>query len=125
MTWDFLTIVATFLLVLRAASVCFMTLVLRRQYKLFAEPVEPDATQIRQVLFGFAIVIMLGQIIPIIIGAYTILASGPAWSAHPLLVSEAINNAVKDVLSSILFWLIYRFIAKQNVRLAQARKDAK
>lgn len=123
MGWEKIQYIAFGLLLLRIVAVIFMTLVLRRQYKLFKEPVEPEAVHVRLVLFIFAVVIMVGQIVPIMIDLATILADVKRTTPNALGVAYGYSNATTAAISSILFWLIYRFIAQQNVRLAKKEKQ--
>jgi hypothetical protein len=123
MEWDPIKVLAAVLLVMRLVSISFMTLVLKRQYKLFRLPLEPEARHVRLVLMLMAAIIWCGQLIPIAIDTATLFVDTKRSNPSTLGISYAVSNASTAIVSSILFWLMYRLIERENVKLVKSHKD--
>lgn len=102
-------LVAFGLLVGRLISMGFILNVLRRQVRLLKLPTQPNLRSMRWVLFGIALVIFLGNCVPLVIDALTLFVhtSRPA-TVSALSLSYAISSNGPAVLESVLIWLLYK-----------------
>jgi hypothetical protein len=100
---------AIILLTLRFMAVAFMIRVLSIQFPLLQAANDPHIRPLRYVLFVFAVVITLGNAIPIMVDLYGFL--NPEASSSTLgsvLTFYFLNNAFVAALSAACFWLIYK-----------------
>ena len=104
------------LLVGQIISVGFIFSVLRLQFGLFKTTIQHDLVAIRRVLFHLAMVIFLGNLIPIVINALTITGAIYRPVLHgrlnfPAIIYTSSNTGVA-VASALLIWLLYRMASK-------------
>lgn len=102
-------IIAVFLLLIRLVSIFYISRVIKRQYELFKLPVPEDIQSFRKILFMISLAILLGNLIPVIVDAVTLVSDVPrspflSW----LSVTYAISNATTSLLSSLLIWFLYK-----------------
>lgn len=113
-------IVAIILLTLRLFSVIFMSMVLVKQFKLFGKSINSeyarDIITFRRVLFGLAVIIFIGQLVPIVIDIATVFAHAPRSAPNPLGIAYGLSNAITAVLSSIAFWLMYKVAERGSTK---------
>lgn len=105
-------ILAFILLVCRIVSVIFMGSVLLKQFKLFGTDESRDVVIFRRVLFILALIIFLGQFVPILIDIATLVANAKRTNPNILGVAYGLSNAFTALLSSIAFWLVYRIAGR-------------
>lgn len=115
-------IIATILLLARLISVFFILRVLLLQFRLFGTKIDftlvPNLTKMqrrhvylmRRILFGLSVVILLGNIVPIIIDTITITANtlGRPAELRPISVMYAFSNAITAMVSAIMIWVLYQ-----------------
>lgn len=100
---------AIILLILRTISVGFMLRVLTISYPLLKAHNDPQIKPLRYVLFIFAVIITIGNVIPILIDLYGL--SGEDIRNDDLdtvLTVYFINNAFISAISAFCFWLVYK-----------------
>lgn len=121
MTLDIQTI-ALFLLIARVISVAFIVSVLIRQAKLFGKSIDfsviPYLTKlqrksvyrIRTVLFCLSVVILAGNLVPIIIDYITLVGDdlGRPSSLRVISIAYAFSNALTAMFSAIMIWTLYK-----------------
>lgn len=115
--------IAVILLIARLISVGFILFVLRLQWKLFKSKIDfslvpnldhyqqTTVYRIRRVLFVLAVIIFLGNMIPILIDAITIFSHnslGRTQSIRPISVAYAVSNAFTAMFSAIMIWTLYK-----------------
>lgn len=102
-------IIAAILLIIRIFSIVFMSSVIRKQFRLFKLPIREEVRMFRVVLFILAIVILIGNAIPVIVDTVTLLTDVPRspFLSH-LSVTYALSNAITSLSSSLLIWFLYR-----------------
>lgn len=110
-------LLASILLIGRLVSVVFISLVIRRQWTLFKSKIAPHLVSFRRNLFILSIVILLGQVVPIIIDTLAIYAdvSKSSASPSPIGVAYAVSNCLTSILSAIFIWTLYRMAARQLI----------
>jgi len=107
-------IIASILLVFRLVSSFFIILVIRRQIGLLKLPLDPDfntpsVRTLRKVLLALSVVVLLGNLIPVFIDAYTLFIDNPGRTPFlkTVSVSYSLSNATTALCSAILIWLLY------------------
>lgn len=114
--------VASVLLVAHIASSIFVSIVLLRQYRLlrlpiknigsFSEEQRREITNFRIVLFTISIIILIGNFVPILIDAVTILSNNTLTTrtpvVRPISLVYAISNAATLFVSAYLIWRLYK-----------------
>lgn len=102
-------IVAAILLPPHLIAIFFMALVIRKQYPLLNAQNDREVVSIRFILFFFAIILLLANIVPVMVDLLT-LTDAVKRSTNVInslgLVYTLANGAVA-LLSSVCFWLIY------------------
>lgn len=121
MTLDIQTI-ALFLLIARVISVIFIVSVLVRQAKLFGKSIDfsviPYLTKlqrksvyrIRTVLFFLSLIILLGNLVPIVIDYITLFSNnlGRPSNLRAISIAYAFSNALTAMFSAIMIWTLYK-----------------
>lgn len=121
MTLDIQTI-ALILLIARVISVVFIISVLLQQIKLFGKPIDFEAVpyltklqrksvyRIRTVLFCLSVVILLGNLVPVVIDYITLFGDslGRPTSLRPISIAYGFSNALTAMFSAIMIWTLYK-----------------
>lgn len=116
---------AMILIVMHIGSAIFMSFVLKRQYKLFSHDITLDDSKydqhdiarikrFRMGLFVLSCVVLLGNVVPILIDAVTIISNNPGnrpHHVHAISILYALSNAITAFISAYLISTLYR-IAK-------------
>lgn len=115
--------IAIFLLIARLISVAFILVILRLQWKLFGTKIDftlvPNLTTLgrnrvylaRKILFALAVIIFLGNLVPIVIDTITILNSndiGRPSGLRLISILYASSNALTAMFSAIFIWFLYK-----------------
>lgn len=100
-------LLAILLLVERLAAVTFISMVLRRQYNLFKYKVDTGLVKLRLIMFGLALVFLLGNVVPIAVDIYYAFISVPG-GADFILQVYTLSNATISLTAAIFLWLIYK-----------------
>jgi hypothetical protein len=113
--------IAATLLIARAVSMIFIVTVMYRQYKLFGTQIDfqlvPNLTKmqrrnvyrIRRILFCLSVIILLGNLVPILIDAVTLFYNpGRPANVKAISVAYAYSNALTAMFSAIMIWTLYR-----------------
>lgn len=116
-------VIAGFLLIARLISVVFIGMVLVLQAKLFGTNIDftlvPNLSKFqkrniylaRKVLFALAIIVFLGNMIPIIIDAITAFndnSLGRNPEVPTISIAYAAGNALTAMFSAIFIWVLYK-----------------
>jgi hypothetical protein len=104
--------IAFILLIGRIISVAYIFLVLRQQWKLLRTSITPKLQPLRQRLFFLALVIFIGNLVPITIDLATLLTPLTRGNPSPLGITYAFSNCITAALSSFLLWELYRMAAR-------------
>lgn len=115
---DIKTIALT-LLILRLIAVYFMSLVLKRQLGLLRDNYSPELRGTRIILFVLAMVIFVGNFVPILIDTLTIFGSVARSQPLTIGITYAYSNALTAAVAGITFWLLYRSIEREQLELAK------
>lgn len=121
MTLDIQTI-ALFLLIARVISVVFIVTVLIKQARLFGKTIDFNAVpyltklqrksvyRIRTVLFVLSLIILAGNLVPIIIDYITLFNNdlGRPTSVRAISIAYAFSNALTAMFSAIMIWTLYK-----------------
>lgn len=102
-------IVAAILLPLHLMAIFFMGLVLRKQYPLLKAQDDKEITALRILLFFFAIILFVANIVPVVVDLLTIFDTVKRSTnvVNGLGLVYSISNGLVALVSSICFWLIY------------------
>jgi len=111
-------LIALTLLICRLASVGFILAVLRKQSVPLRAKDHPEVGTLRRVLFYLALVILVGQFVPILIDWATLLDQAKRSTPSALGVAYAYSNAFTAVISSLLLWLVYRVSERREKKAA-------
>lgn len=130
MTFD-IQLIAIFLLIGRIISVIFILFVITLQARLFGTMIDfqmvPNLSNYqrrnvylaRKVLFALSIVILAGNLIPIIIDSITILDAN-SLGRNPnipfISVGYALSNATTAAVSSLMIWALYKIASLGSTR---------
>lgn len=109
--------IALLLLIGRLTAFVFMGLVLSKQLKLFKATLPDSLRRVQKVLFFIALVIFVGQFIPIMIDVLTIIDSLSQKRGSPSVVgvAYAFSNNITSILASLFIWLLYRLAARTKI----------
>ena len=102
------------LLVGQILSVGFIFRVLQLQYGLFKTRIQSDLLLVRRTLFFLALVILLGNVIPLMLDIFTVfdnLRRGVS-TVNLAGIFYTISNTLTLTVSAILIWQLYRMAAK-------------
>lgn len=103
-------ILAMVLLALRFITVMFMIRVLSIQFPLLSAENDPQIKPLRYLLFIFATIITIGNIVPVTLDIFIFMNQEIISEAlGEILPAYFMNNAVVFALSAACFWLIYKF----------------
>lgn len=119
--------VALILLLGRLVSVAFMMLVVRRQRALSKIPVNPQLKPLRKTLNRLSLAVLVGNIIPIVLDASTIIAADSLKredSPSVIGVSYAFSNCITSAISAYLIWTLYKQAEKTVLIVDQLTEDA-
>lgn len=116
-------IIAFILLVARLISVAFIVSVIIKQVKVFGKPIDfsiapylnklqrKNVYRVRRVLFILAVIIMVGNMVPILIDYVTLVtdnAVGRTANVKPISVAYAFSNALTAMFSAVMIWALYK-----------------
>lgn len=116
-------IIAFILLIARLISVFFIVKVLITQARQFGREIDfslvPNLSKfqqkniyrIRRVLFALAVIILIGNFIPIVIDYITLITDnslGRTANVKPISIAYAFSNAITAMLSAIMIWTLYK-----------------
>lgn len=116
-------IIAVFLLIARLISVGFIVTVLILQWRLFKTKIDfslvPNLSnyqkktiyRARKLLFALAVIIFLGNMVPIMIDTITIIsdnAIGRTPNVRAISIAYAGSNALTAMFSAIMIWGLYK-----------------
>lgn len=121
MTLDIQT-VALFLLIARLISVGFIITVIIKQARLFGKSIDftlvPNLSKlqqtsvyrIRRVLFILSVIILLGNLVPIVIDWITLIGDelGRPSFLRSISIAYAASNALTAMFSAIMIWTLYK-----------------
>lgn len=106
---------ALILLALRFIAVAFMLRVLSIQFPLLSAENNPEVKPLRYLLFIFAVIITVGNVVPIIVDLYAFLSpDARGGEVSSLIIAYFLNNAFVAALSAACFWLIYKVTGLNN-----------
>jgi hypothetical protein len=111
-------LIALSLLICRIVSVGFILAVLRKQWILLKARNHAEVATLRRVLFYLAVVIFLGQFVPILIDSATLIDQAKRSTPSALGVAYAYSNAFTAMISSLLLWLVYRVSERREKKTA-------
>lgn len=116
---------AWFLLLGQIGSALFMSAVIARQVTLFGRQMQRDLIWFRRVLFALAMVIFLGNAIPMGIDVVTVLGFVTRSANHINTVGlyYTTSNTLVAFTSSVLIWMLYRLAAK-TVLITEVAQEA-
>lgn len=103
-------LLAFILLVGRLISEGFIIAVLRKQWKIRNAPIHPKLKNLRKVLTLLAVLVFIGNIYPLLLDAYTLIAPGIRTSQTVNLVGTfySLDNNLTFMFASILIWTLYK-----------------
>ena len=109
---------ALFLAIIRLGSVVFILSVLYTQIPLLKAPNDFSTRITQYILLSLAVVILLGNVIPIAVDVGTVLGDVERSSAvlNATGIGYAFSNAFTSLFSAGLVWGMYRLIALSNKR---------
>lgn len=107
-------------------SAIFMGVVIHRQIGLFGLLIQADIVWFRRVLFVLALVIFLGNMIPLVVDILTVMDLVKRSASHINTVGlyYTASNTLVAFFSSVLIWLLYRLAARTVLIVEQAKEDA-
>lgn len=115
--------IGIFLLIARIISVIFIVIILRLQWRLFGTKIDfslvPNLSNFerkrvylaRKVLFALALIVFLGNMIPIVIDTLTIIsdnAVGRNPEVPTISIMYACSNALTAMFSAIFIYALYK-----------------
>lgn len=109
------------LLFFRVIAVIFFVMLLRKQWKYLKEQDGVQTT--RKMLFVLGLILLAQNIVPIIIDIAAITEHYGRAQPQPLGLAYSFSNATFSALSAVTFWLMYRFIERENIRLQKRNHD--
>lgn len=120
-----LRIIAGLLLIERMIALYFILSVVARQRRIMH--IVDDVSSLRKVMFGLSLAMLGMQIVPIIIDIFGIIEPSLKTTAvpRPLGVAYAFSNATFSIVASIMLWLIYETIDRDNIKLLKENHDLK
>jgi len=103
-------LLAFLLLMGRLISEGFIIAVLRKQWKIRNSPIHPRLRNLRKVLTLLAVLVFIGNIYPLLLDAYTLIAPGIRTSPTINIVGVAysLDNSLTFMFASILIWTLYK-----------------
>lgn len=116
-------ILAFILLIAHLISVGFIASVLYKQSKQFGKEIDfsllPNLSKfekrniyrMRRVLFALALIILLGNLAPIVIDWITLISNnaiGRTPNIRPISIMYACSNAITAMLSAFMIWVLYK-----------------
>lgn len=100
---------AVLLLVGHFGSVGFMVLVIKRQLRLMKLHIASEIISFRKTLLRISLIIMAGNIVPIIIDGLTLfINTGRPAHVKPVSIAYALSMAITELFSAYLVWVLYR-----------------
>lgn len=103
---------ALILALLHIGSVFFISFVIRRQLGLFKIETPEYLKHFRRVLFTLSVIILIGNIIPIVVDLLTLFVeTGRPHQLRVVSVLYALSNAITALVSAYLIWRLYRLAA--------------
>lgn len=122
--------IAGILLVLRAVSVVFIVTVLTLQARLFGTQIDfalvPNLSNFQQrrvylarrVLFALSVIILAGNMVPILIDTVTLLGNdlGRPGGLQLFSVAYAFSNALTAMFSAIMIWALYKLAGLGSIK---------
>lgn len=120
-----LRIIAGILLLERLVALYFILSVVARQRRLLH--VVDDVGTLRKVMYGLSLSMLGMQFVPILIDIVGIIEPTVKAAAvpRPLGVAYALSNATFSIIASVMLWLIYEVIDRDNIKLLKENHDLK
>lgn len=103
-------LLAFLLLIGRLVSEGFIIAVIRKQWKIRKTKTHPRLMAIRRVLTLLAVLVFVGNLYPLFLDAYTLIAPGIRTSSSVNLVGViySLDNNLTFMFASILIWTLYK-----------------
>lgn len=118
--------IAAIALATRLLSLFFITIVIRRQWKLLKTPIDKEIVRFRQILFALCVVIFLGNLIPVTIDSLTLFADLKGrGNPQPIGVAYVISNCLTAVISSLFIWIMYRLAQAGTIGVIRPPRNPK
>lgn len=107
------------------ASAVFMFFVLRRQVRLFKLYITPELKVFRKILFLLAVVIFLGNLVPIIIDTLTVISHihRSTNQVNTVGLLYAVSNTLTATMSALLIWIMYRMAAETLIIVEHDKQE--
>jgi hypothetical protein len=120
-----LRIIAGILLLERMVALYFILSVVARQRRLLH--IVDDVGTLRKVMYGLSLSMLGMQIVPIIIDVVGIIEPSLKTPTvpRPLGVAYALSNATFSIIASVMLWLIYETIDRDNIKLLKENTNLK
>lgn len=120
-----LRIIADILLIERLVALYFIISVVKRQRRLMH--VVDDVGTLRKVMYGLSLSMLGMQFVPILIDIVGIIEPSLKTPTipRPLGVAYALSNATFSIIASVMLWLIYEVIDRDNIKLLKENHDLK
>lgn len=117
---------AWILLIFRLLSMGFIVLVLRRQMRLFKLYIQPQLRTFRKVLFLLALIVFIGNLIPIVVDLLTVFSKIHRVVSRTNMagVVYALSNDLVSLSSSVFIWYMYRVAAKTLLIVENRHNDS-
>lgn len=121
--------IAFFLLIARLISVAFILIIIKLQWRLFGTEIDfslvPNLSKYqkkkvyrtRKILFALAIIVFLGNLVPIIIDTITAFddnSLGRNPNVPTISIAYAFSNALTAMFSAIFIWALYKIAGLTN-----------
>lgn len=119
--------IAFILLLGRLVSFTFMVMVVKRQRALSKVPINKELLPLRQTLGRLSVIVLIGNLIPIVIDILTILAPNNLEredSPSIIGVTYGFSNCITSAISAFLIWTLYKQAEKTVLIVDQAIEDA-
>lgn len=118
-------IIGAILLVERLIALYFILSVIKRQRILMK--IVDEVGKLRKVLFGLSLAMLGMQFVPILIDVVAIFHPNLKASAvpRPLGVAYSLSNATFSIIASVMLWLIYETVDRDNLKLIQENEHLK
>ena len=118
-------IIAGILLLERLIALYFILSVIGRQKRLMK--FIDDVSSLRKVMFGLSLAMLGMQFVPIIIDVAALIEPVMKSTSvpRPLGVMYALSNATFSIIASVMLWLIYETIDRDNIKLLKENESLK
>lgn len=120
-----LRIIAGLLLIERMIALYFILSVVARQRRLMR--IIDDVSNLRKVMYGLSLSMLGMQFVPILIDVVGIIEPSLKTPSvpRPLGIAYAFSNATFSIIASVMLWLIYETIDRDNIKLLKENTELK